>query len=362
MDNTLNILDTNIVLKLTNDNRLLTVAGRPINCPEKGTNFLPIGILADDEQASSIADHIKLANPESIAFGPNGELYIVESDSHSINRVRVVSTDGRIHHVAGTKSKCDCEKPHCKCYDPKQTLAAQALFKELTSITVTPDGIVHIADSGNLRVFSVIPELPQPDVTGRFVVVSAETQEVYIFNRYGQHSNTVNIMTDQYMYNFTYHVNSFYGKLTRVKDAANNHIDIKRDYNGQALDIVSPDSSKSHLSIDNLERLHKFLAPDNTSATFTYMPSTGLLKNKYLSDGKTYTYDYDSMGRLQRVSQPTGEVIQLKTDVNTTGSIVHITAGSGDTVAMATYGSVQSVMHGKSAGLFLTYQYSRCCR
>jgi len=348
LDDTLHILDDHIVLKLTKDNRVVTVAGRPITCPQIDVNFLPTGVLTDDEQASSIADHVKLVEPESIAFGPHGDLYVLESDTHHINRVRVVTTDGRIHHFAGTKSKCDCQMSNCQCYDPKESSAAQALFEQLTAITVTPDGIVHFADSGNLRVFSVISELPTLNWLGQYEVVSTETKELYIFNRYGQQIHTVNLMTDQYMYNFTYNINSFYGKLVAVTDNSGKSIQIERDYERQAKEILSPTGEKSRLVMDNMQRLQDFLGPDNTTLTFTYNPSTGLLASKRLSDGKMYVYTYDTMGRLLTATQPTGEVTHLHTDVNATGSIVHVTTDNSNTVAMATYGSVQSALHGKS--------------
>lgn len=110
LDDSLHILDHSIVLKLTSDFKLVTVAGRPVYCPPRHSSFLPSGVLTDDEQASSVADHVTLVSPKCITFGPHGDLYIVESDTHHINRVRVVSTDGRIHHFAGAKSKCDCRQ------------------------------------------------------------------------------------------------------------------------------------------------------------------------------------------------------------------------------------------------------------
>ena len=326
----------------------MVVAGRPITCPLKDVNFLPSGVLADDEQASSIAAHVKLVHPQSMAFGPHGDLYIIESDTHHINRVRLVTTDGRIHHFAGTKSKCDCQSSTCRCYDPTESSAAQALFEELTAITVTPDSIAHFADSGNLRVFSVISELPSPNWMSQYEVISTETKELYIFNRYGQHQHTVNIMTDQYMYNFTYNINSFYGRLVAVTDNAGKSVQIERDYDRQAKEIISPDGEKSKLQMDNMQRLQKFLAPDRTGYTFYYDATSGLLESKQLSDGKTYTYSYDEMGRLLSARQPTGEITHLHTDVNATGSIVHVTTDNSNTVAMATYGSVQSALHGKS--------------
>ncbi|PVD34980.1 hypothetical protein C0Q70_06261 [Pomacea canaliculata] len=348
LDNSLHILDHSIVLKLTADFKLVTVAGRPIYCPLRPTNFLPEGVLTDDEQASSIADRVTLVSPESITFGPHGDLYIVESDTHHINRVRVVTTDGRIHHFAGAKSKCDCKQTdRCKCYDQRELLAAQALFSYPTSITVTPDGVLHLADMGNLRVFSIVSQLPTLQ-SRHFEVVSPETQEIYVFNYYGQHKHTINILTNQYMYNFTYNVFSPYGRLVAVEDSASNKIQIRRDYQSQVKTIITPNNASCNLIMDNRRRLYCFQAPDNLVATFTYMGDTELLESKHTSDGQTFKYEYDDMGRLERISQPTGAITVLQTDVNATGSIVHVTTDRSDVVAMATYGSVQSVMHGST--------------
>jgi hypothetical protein len=57
-------------------------------------------------------------------------------------------------------------------------------------------------------------------------------------------------MTDQFMYNFTYNVNSFYGKLEQILDDAGNKIEIKRNYAMHAKEILSPDMSKCELIID----------------------------------------------------------------------------------------------------------------
>jgi YD repeat-containing protein len=250
------------------------------------------------------------------------------------------------------KSKCDCQQIRCKCYKPEETLAAQALFNELASTTVTPDGIVHIGDAGNLRVFSIMSKLPLQNNAGEYVVVSPETEEIYVFNHYGQHKHTVNIMTDQFMYNFTYNVNSFYGKLEQILDDAGNKIEIKRNYAMHAKEIISPDMSKCELIMDNMDHLQTFPSPDNSTAIFKYAESAELLTSKFVSDGRTYIYSYNKMGRLTEIQQPTGEVTELKTDVKTTGSIVRITTDGRDAVAMATYGSVQSAMHGKNNVVF----------
>ena len=109
LDDSLHILDDNIVFKLTDDFKLVIVAGLSDHCPQNQASSLPTGVLTDDEQASSIATQVTLVSPVNIAFGPHGDLYIVESDKKHINRVRVVTTNGRIHHFAGAKSKCNCQ-------------------------------------------------------------------------------------------------------------------------------------------------------------------------------------------------------------------------------------------------------------
>lgn len=234
----------------------------------------------------------------------------------------------------------------CACFNPQETLAAQALFSDPTSVTVTPDGVLHLADMGNLRVFSVVSELPVLN-DRHFEVVAPETQELYVFNMYGQHRHTINLHTGQYVYNFTYNVFSSYGRLISVEDAAQNKIQIKRDYQAQAKEIISPTYEQCILVMDNRHRLHKYQTSDNSTATFTYTVNTGLLESKQDSDGQTFLYHYDDTGRLLTIRQPTGQITTLSTDINTTGSIVRVATGTRHVSAMATYGSVQSVMHGK---------------
>uniref|UniRef100_A0A2C9KDD1 EGF-like domain-containing protein n=1 Tax=Biomphalaria glabrata TaxID=6526 RepID=A0A2C9KDD1_BIOGL len=347
LDDSLHILDLAIVFKLTSDFKLVTVAGRPAHCPPRLSSFLPVGVLSDDEQASNVANHVTLVSPKSITFGPHGDLYIVESDTHHINRVRVVSTDGRIHHFAGAKSKCDCkQEQNCACFNPRETMAAQALFSDPTCVTVTPDGVLHLADMGNLRVFSVVSELPVLR-DGAFEVLAPETQELYVFNKNGQHQQTINIHTGQYVYNFTYNVLSSYGKLVTVTDTALNKIAINRTGESHASELILPSGGRCHLTMDNRHRLHRYKSTNNASTVFTYTLNTGLLESKQDSDGLMFFYHYDDTGRLLTIRQPTGQITTLTTDINTTGSIVRVATGTSHVSAMATYGSVQSVMHGK---------------
>jgi len=90
LDNTLHIIDDHMVLKLTTDNRLKVIAGRPMHCPPIGRS----GLNTDQELAIQTA----LIMPQSISFAPNGNMYVAESDSQRTNRIRVISKDKDFYH------------------------------------------------------------------------------------------------------------------------------------------------------------------------------------------------------------------------------------------------------------------------
>ncbi len=71
-----------MVLKLTKDGRVQVVLGRPIHCH-------PSHYAADSIQSSPLNE------PQSIAFSPQGDLYVAESDGQRINRVRRAAPNGR---------------------------------------------------------------------------------------------------------------------------------------------------------------------------------------------------------------------------------------------------------------------------
>jgi len=72
--------------------------------------------------------------------------------------------------------------------------------------------------TGNLRVHSVVPPVPAADPrTGHYEVLDAYAGQTYTFNRYGQHVYTSDLVTGRLTYNFTYSVNSYYGRLMKVR-------------------------------------------------------------------------------------------------------------------------------------------------
>jgi len=223
IDNTLHILDNNVVLKVTADSKVLVVAGRLLHCPLRHPDA---GLLGSDDVdcvSGCPAVDTVLHSPQHLAFAPDGQLYVVESGA-DVSRVRAVDTDGQIRAYIGSEGEgpadCDCRgRPApCLCYDDSEQLATRMKLSSPTAVTVTPDDVVHVADMGNLRVHSVVPPVPAADPrTGRYQVLDAYSGQTYTFNRYGQHVSTSDLMTGQVAYNFTYSVNSYYGRLMKVR-------------------------------------------------------------------------------------------------------------------------------------------------
>ena len=56
LDNTLHILDNNMVLKVTDDGKVLVVAGRPLHCPPPDPHRNPL--LSEDQSGPKLANQV----------------------------------------------------------------------------------------------------------------------------------------------------------------------------------------------------------------------------------------------------------------------------------------------------------------
>ncbi|XP_018579833.1 teneurin-m isoform X3 [Anoplophora glabripennis] len=327
LDNTLHIIDDHMILQLTLDGRVKVIAGRPLHCPSPLTGY-------DIE----LATYATLVMPQSIAFSASGDLYVAESDSQRINRVRIIGTDGKISPYAGAESKCNCLERGCDCFEADHFLASNTKFNTISAVTVSPDGHVHIGDQANYRIRSVMASIPDASVSREYEIYSPETQEIYIFNRFGQHIATKNILTGETSYVFTYNVNTSNGKLSTVTDAAGNKVFLLRDYSSHVNSIENTKGQKCRLRMTRVKMLHELSTPDNYNVTFDYH-TNGLLKTKLDSSGRSYVYNYDEFGRLTSAVTPTGKVISLSFDLSLKGATVRVSQNNKKPVSMLIKGS-----------------------
>ncbi|XP_066954350.1 teneurin-m-like isoform X2 [Macrobrachium rosenbergii] len=329
LDDSLYVLDDHHVLRLTKDGQVKVMAGRPLHCP-------PLG----HDAPSDLAAHTTLRSPQSLAFAPTGDLYIAESDNERINRVRVIETDERIHDFAGADSKCNCQEETCPCYDESHVLAATAVFSTISALSVTPDGVVHVLDQGNLRIRSVTSSIPEHNDERMYEIYSPETQEVYIFNRFGHHALTRSIPTGRTIYTFAYNVNTSNGKLSTVTDAGGNRVSFLRDYTGQVTMVENSRQQKCRLQMSRTRRLEELVTPDEHNVTLTYHGATGLLRSRMDSTGRAHVYTYDKYGRLTRCVTPSGQVVDLAFDLSQKGARVTLTRDGTAPVTMLIKGAL----------------------
>ncbi|XP_064078294.1 teneurin-m-like isoform X3 [Macrobrachium nipponense] len=331
LDGSLHILDDHLVLRVTPDSRVQVLTGRSLNCPTPPN---------DPPDVSRTA---LLLNPQSIAFSPHGELYVAESDNQRINRVRVITSDGRITTFAGADSRCNCREPACFCQPLDNVSATSAIFSSISSIAVTPDGVLHISDQAGYRVRSVQSLLPElNDERKEYEIFSPDTHEVYVFNRFGQHVTTKNLVTGQTIYTFQYTDSSSTGKLLAVTDAASNTIQLIRNHSGAVKAIDNPQKQRIMVSLNMNKLLKELVTPDGYNITFRYHGNRGLMRSKIEALGRTYSYEYDDQGRLVQAVLPTGQIIQLSFDLSVRGAKITVTRDGKDLVTTRVRGNVLS--------------------
>jgi len=325
LDGSLHIVDDNVVLKVTEDGQVKVVAGRPLHCPPPTNN----AAANDDSSVIVMATMASLSSPQSISFAPNGDLFVAESDSQRINRVRKVSTDGRLVPVAGKDSPCNCLDASCGCFEPNNYLASKVIFSAISAIAVTPDSTLYIADQGNARVRAVSSSLPSSEGahgsdTGVYEVPDPDANEAYVFNKFGQHMLTRDIMTGNILFRMTYTQATSNGKLSTLVDSYGQKVTLMRDYKGLVNAIQMTNGHKYSLKMSKKGYLETFTAPDGYTANFRYDRSSGLLKSKIDSGNLGYLYDYDEFGRLVKAVFPTGEALTLTFNLTLSGAAIDV--------------------------------------
>ncbi|XP_070637792.1 teneurin-3 isoform X1 [Bos indicus] len=304
MDNSIYVLDNNVVLQITENRQVRIAAGRPMHCQVPGVEY----------STGKHAVQTTLESATAIAVSYSGVLYITETDEKKINRIRQVTTDGEISLVAGIPSECDCKNDaNCDCYQSGDGYAKDAKLSAPSSLAASPDGTLYIADLGNIRIRAVSKNKPLLNSMNFYEVASPTDQELYIFDINGTHQYTVSLVTGDYLYNFSY---SNDNDITAVTDSNGNTLRIRRDPNRMPVRVVSPDNQVIWLTIGTNGCLKSMTAQGLELVLFTYHGNSGLLATKSDETGWTTFFDYDSEGRLTNVTFPTGVVTNLHGDMD----------------------------------------------
>ncbi|XP_051048221.1 teneurin-4 [Phodopus roborovskii] len=310
MDNSLYVLDNNVVLQISENHQVRIVAGRPMHCQVPGIDHFLL---------SKVAIHATLESATALAVSHNGVLYIAETDEKKINRIRQVTTSGEISLVAGAPSGCDCKNDaNCDCFSGDDGYAKDAKLNTPSSLAVCADGELYVADLGNIRIRFIRKNKPFLNTQNMYELSSPIDQELYLFDTSGKHLYTQSLPTGDYLYNFTYTGD---GDITHITDNNGNMVNVRRDSTGMPLWLVVPDGQVYWVTMGTNSALRSVTTQGHELAMMTYHGTSGLLATKSNENGWTTFYEYDSFGRLTNVTFPTGQVSSFRSD---TDSSVHV--------------------------------------
>lgn len=279
MDNSLYVLENNIILRISENHQVSIIAGRPMHCQVPGIDY----------SLSKLAIHSALESATAIAISHTGVLYIAETDEKRINRIRQVSTSGEISLLAGASSECDCKNDvNCNCFSGDEGYAADAGLNCPASLAVSPDGTLYIADLNNIRVRAVRSNRPNATASGQYEVGSSLEHELYVFGSDGLHKQTVSLITGLALYNFTYGLD---GELAAVTDASNNTLRVRREASGSIRLVLLPENQVVTLGMDPAGSLRSLSALSQEVAQLSYDANTELLASKSDETGWTNFYE-----------------------------------------------------------------------
>ncbi|CAM4720009.1 teneurin-1 isoform X1 [Lepidochelys kempii] len=333
IDNSLYVLDNNIVLQISETKRVRIIAGRPIHCQVPGMDHFLV---------SKVATHSTLESARAISVSHSGTLYIAETDERKINRIQQVTTNGEISIIAGAPTDCDCKiDPNCDCFSGDGGYAKDAKLKAPSSLAVSPDDTLYIADLGNIRIRAVSRNKAHLSDMNIYEIASPADQELYQFTTNGTHLHTLNLITRDYIYNFTYNGE---GDIATITNSNGNSVHIRRDASGLPLWLVVPGGQVYWLTISSNGVLKRVYAQGYNLALMTYPGNTGLLATKSNENGWTTVYEYDLEGHLTNATFPTGEVSSFHSDVEKL-TRVELESSNRENVITATNFSATSTIY-----------------
>ena len=266
------------------------------------------------------ASQAQLRNINRIAVGPDGSLYIADSNYGFFDYtrgmyIRRVRPDGIMTTVAGSDIWGD---------GGDGGAATQARFGAIEGVAIGPDNRMYISDNYFMRVRQVGPPLPEYSPND-LLLASEGGNAIYVFDKGGRHLRTVNALTTTVRYQFAYDST---GRLTQILDGNGEVTSIERDGAGNPSAIIGPFGQRTALGLNSHGYLSSITnsASDTTRLTYT---ADGLLSNLSDPKGNSYRFSYDTLGRLTKDEDPAGGSKTLSITQNRDSSTTNLTTALG---------------------------------
>ncbi|HIE02838.1 MAG TPA: hypothetical protein EYP59_21580, partial [Thiotrichaceae bacterium] len=232
------------------------------------------------------ATKARFLSPTTLAFGPDGSLYIKDK-----NRIRRVDSNGIITTVAGGK-------PYYYCKNPPEGLLSE--LAHMGAFAFSPEGKLYIGTGYCDTVVEVVPPFPNFSF-GNIFISSENGALLYEFGPSGRHLRTLDTITGKTVYRFFYNTN---GYLVEIKDLDGDLTRIEREADTPVA-IIAPEGQRTALTLDDKGYLNSITNPAGEIAQLKYTEE-GLLTQFINPRGYQSTYRYDELGRLEQDTDAAG--------------------------------------------------------
>jgi teneurin len=187
-------------------------------------------------------------------------------------------------------------------------------FMTISAMAVTQDNVLNVADKTLFQILALQHYLPTPDKSSEYQIPYPPSNEIYVFNRFGQHISTKDLSTGKTIYTFLYSKNTSFGKLSTVTDVMGNKIQFLRDYSNLVTSIENTQDYKAELKFSSLGFLTRVTEKGRSQIAFDY-DEHGLMLSR-AGNGETFIYQYNELGRIKGVILPSGEYIRVESKMN----------------------------------------------
>ncbi len=335
------------IRKIDTDGIITTIAGTGFNS-DTGDNgqaasarvSLPVGVAVDSQgniytngnlagtggrirkitPAGKISTILYSSNQNTlsirgITLDKQDNLFLVDYKTSSQTRIYQVDSDGNRTLFAGSGSQTEDFTP-----------ATSADFNSINDVVFDASGDLYVADYNTRKIKKI--GMPFPRFTSEAILIaSTDGKEVYHFDSTGKHQETINALTGEIIYTFSYDATT--GLLTGVTDGDGNITTLTRDSMGDITSITAPYGQTTDFALDAEGYVETITNPNGEVTAFTY--DNGLMQTFTDAKGNTSTFTYDTDGRLIQDDNAAGGFKSLTRTAGTDGFTVDLTTAEGET-------------------------------
>lgn len=234
----------------------------------------------------------RLNYPEGVTVSPDGTLYIADTGSHRVYRLR---PNGIINTLAGDG--------HAG-YSGDGGRPLEANLNNPAGVAIGPDGTLYIADCINHRIRGLVQQI-SGFLNNDLLIPAEDGSELYVFDSLGRHQRTINALTGSDIYKFSY---DDQGRLNLVEDGYDNKTVIQRDGDGNPAAIIAPGGQITSLEVNENGYLSKISCPLGKDIALEYTDNLLTKLTDHKNNDHVFTY---ASGRLVKDQDPAGGYTEL---------------------------------------------------